>query len=174
MKRSTITSNDSKSIGFDKSELKQSGLVQGGCHLPYNPELVARAKELRKRMTKAEKKLWHGYLRDFRYRFLRQRPIDHFIVDFYCSKLRLVIEVDGETHFTEVGKGYDAERTTTLEGYGLKVLRFCNTDVINNLQGVAAKIEETVKSIEKDPPCPPLNKGGGRSPGGSMKPTTLL
>ena len=133
---------------IDKRELKQRGLVQGEFHLPYKPELVARARELRKRMTEAEKKLWQGYLRHFRYRVLRQRPIDNFIVDFYCSKLRLVIEVDGETHFTEEGKGYDAERTTTLEGYGLRVLRFWNTDVIHNLQDVAEKIEEVAKSLE--------------------------
>jgi len=144
-----------ESIPLDKEELKQRRLVQGTFHLPYNPELTARAKELRKQMTEAEKRLWRGYLRHFRYRVLRQRPIDHFIVDFYCPNLKLVIEVDGEIHFTEEGKEYDAERTTTLEGYGLKVLRVCNTDVIHNLPGVAEKIEEAAKSIEYIP-LPPL------------------
>jgi len=137
-----------ESMSINKSELKQRGLVQGACHLPYDPKLVVRAKELRKRMSEAEKKLWYGYLRNFKYRVLRQRPIDHFIVDFYCSKLRLVIEVDGETHLTEEDKGYDTERTAILEGYGLKVLRFWNSDVIHDLQGVIEKIEEAARSLE--------------------------
>ena len=59
-------------------------------HLPYNPKLVERAKELRKNMTKAERKLWYDYLRNFKYRVHRQRPIDQFIVDFYCFELKLV------------------------------------------------------------------------------------
>jgi very-short-patch-repair endonuclease len=53
---------------------------------------------------------------------LRQRPIDNFIVDFFCAQLKLVIEVDGESHFTNDGKDYDWERTQILEGYGLKAL----------------------------------------------------
>ena len=59
-------------------------------HLPYNPKLVERAKELRKNMTKAERKLWYDYLRNFKYRVHRQRTIDQFIVDFYCFELKLV------------------------------------------------------------------------------------
>ena len=57
-------------------------LVNAGFHLPYNPDLVARAREMRKNPSPAEKKLWYGYLRNFKHRVLRQRPIDHFIVDF--------------------------------------------------------------------------------------------
>ena len=93
-------------------------------HLPYNRKLVEKAKELRKNMTPAEKKLWYGYLRTFKFRVLRQRPIDNFIFDFFCAQLKLVIEVDGEGHFTNDGRDYDWERTHFLEGYGLKVLRF--------------------------------------------------
>jgi very-short-patch-repair endonuclease len=69
-------------------------------HLPYNRQLVEKAKELRKNMTPAERKLWSGYLRTFKFRILRQRPINNFIVDFFCAQLKLVIEVDGESHFT--------------------------------------------------------------------------
>ena len=69
-------------------------------HLPYNPKLVQRAKELRKNMTKAERKLWYDYLRNFKYRVHRQRPIDQFIVDFYCFELKLVIEIDGDSAIT--------------------------------------------------------------------------
>ena len=69
-------------------------------HLPYNPKLVERAKELRKNMTKAERKLWYDYLRNFKYRVHRQRTIDQFIVDFYCFELKLVIEIDGDSAIT--------------------------------------------------------------------------
>ncbi len=69
-------------------------------------------------MTSAEKKLWYGYLRTFKFTVLRQRPIDYFIVDFYCPTLKLVIEVDGESHYSNDGKDYDGERTQRLEGSG--------------------------------------------------------
>ena len=122
-------------------------------HLPYNRQLVEKAKELRKNMTPAEKKLWYGYLRTFKFRILRQRPIDNFIVDFFCAQLRLVIEVDGESHFTNDGEDYDWERTQILEGYGLKVLRFTNDEVLKNWEGVCRRIEESI-------PPTPLKKGG--------------
>ncbi len=117
-----------------------SNLKNGEFHLPYNRELVPRAKELRKNMTPAEKKLWYGYLRNFKYRVLRQRPIAHFIVDFYCPTLRLVIEVDGESHFTPEGEEYDRERTEILSGYGLRVIRFTNQEVMQNFDGVCHAI----------------------------------
>ncbi|NEO85714.1 MAG: endonuclease domain-containing protein [Spirulina sp. SIO3F2] len=110
-------------------------------HLPYNRNLIDRAKQLRKNLTPAEKKLWYDYLHTFKYRVLRQRPIDHFIVDFYCRKLKLVIEVDGESHFTEQQQAYDIERTQKLESYGLTVLRFTNQQVLQDFAGVCAVIE---------------------------------
>lgn len=120
-------------------------LTQGSFHLPYNRELVGRAKELRKNMTVAEKKLWLDYLKQFKFRVLRQRPIDHFIVDFYCAALKLVIEVDGDRHFTTDGSAYDEERTQVLEGHGLSVIRFTNQEVLNNFDSVCQKIEDWVK-----------------------------
>lgn len=132
-------------------------LVTTGFHLPYNPKLNSRARELRKNMTEAEKKLWFNYLRKFKCRVLRQRPIDNYIVDFYCPKLRLVIEIDGDTHFTEEGKQYDEERTATLEGYGLKIIRFLNTQVMQNLEMVCEEIEKVMESLI---PPTPLIKGG--------------
>jgi very-short-patch-repair endonuclease len=113
-------------------------------HLPYNRQLVEKAKELRKNMTPAEKRLWYGYLRTFKFRVLRQRPIDNFIVDFFCAQLKLVIEVDGEGHFTNDGRDYDWERTQILEGYGLTVLRFTNDEVLQDWEGVCRRIEESI------------------------------
>ena len=117
--------------------------------LPYNPELIAKAKELRKNMTAAEKKLWYGYLRGFEYRVLRQRPIAFFIVDFYCAALKLVIEVDGDSHFTAEGQAYDARRTEILAGYGLRVMRFTNDEVLHNFAAVCQHIE---REIPLNPP----------------------
>jgi very-short-patch-repair endonuclease len=124
-----------------------SKLNLNGFYLPYNPELVARAKEFRNNPTPMEKKLWQNYLRTLQFRVLRQRPIDHFIVDFYCSTLRLVIELDGESHFTEQGKAHDVERTAILEGYGLTVLRFTNREVMEQFEDVCARIERCLNNV---------------------------
>jgi very-short-patch-repair endonuclease len=121
--------------------MNNKNLIDSDFHLPYNCSLVAKAKELRKNMTLAEKKLWFGYLRTFKFRVLRQRPIDNFIVDFYCHTLKLVIEIDGESHFTTSGRMADLERTKILEGYGLKVIRFTNEEVLHSFEGVCSKIE---------------------------------
>ena len=118
-------------------------------HLPYNPRLVGRAKELRKRMTPAESKLWHHYLRKFKFRVLRQRPIDNFIVDFYCAELKLVIEVDGSGHSTLEGKEYDIHRTQILESHGLSVLRFTNDKVLQHIEDVIQRIEEYLPGEEE-------------------------
>jgi very-short-patch-repair endonuclease len=112
---------------------------EGNYFLPYNPQLVARAREMRKNPTIAERKLW-GYLRNFPVKFWRQKPINNFIVDFYCPKLKLVIEVDGDSHFTDSGLVYDEERTRVLEGYGLRVIRFTNDEVVKNFEGVCEQI----------------------------------
>ena len=132
---------------------REKGLLVTDFHLPYNPQLVERAKELRKNMTPAEKKLWYSYLKTFKFRVLRQRPIDNFVVDFYCAEFKLVIEVDGDSHFTNEGKDYDKSRTEILEGYGLKVMRFTNDEVLNTLESVCQRIEELI-------PPTPLRKGG--------------
>ena len=119
-------------------------------HLPYNRNLIPKAKELRKNMTAAEQKLWYECLRKFPLRVLEQRPIDNFIVDFYCAKLKLVIEVNGDSHFTSEAQAKDRERTDILQGYGLTVIRFTNDEVLNNLAGVCETIYGWI-----DPPNPP-------------------
>lgn len=136
---------------FNADTLKQRGLISTGFHVPYNPRLMERARDLRRHMTPAESKLWFEYLQGFKYPVLRQKPIDNYIVDFYCAKLRLVIEIDGDSHFTDEGKSYDEERTIILESYGLRVLRFSNTDVQDNLEVVCRNIDGI--------PLPPLLKG---------------
>ena len=121
---------------YSQEEIRKRGLITSGFHLPYNPNIMEQAKELRKNMTKAEKKLWYCYLKDFNYKVYRQRPIDNYIVDFYCHKLKLVIELDGGVHFTKEAKDYDNYRTSILKCYDLKIIRFKNEEVLNNFEKV--------------------------------------
>ena len=117
-------------------------------YLPYNKSLRVRAGELRNNPTAAEKKLWYYCLRNHKYIFLRQKPIDNFIVDFYCSKLKLVIEVDGGTHLDKKDILYDNKRTKILEKYGLKILRFYNDDILNGVHIVSEIIDREIKKME--------------------------
>jgi len=127
-------------MDYDFLALKQRGLIYNGRHLPYKPGLIEKAKYLRKNMTDAEKKLWKECLRNCKIRVLRQRPIDCYIVDFYIPKIKLVIEVDGMIHNEKDIKEYDKQRTLFLELYGLKVIRFTNDEVVNNLRKVCKKV----------------------------------
>jgi very-short-patch-repair endonuclease len=129
-------------LASDSSKLKI-----GTYFLPYNPDRVEKAREMRKNPTPAERKIWYEYLITFKLRVLRQRPIDNFIVDFYCASLKLVIEIDGDYHFTEEQQIYDAERTKILEGYGLQVIRFHNHEVMNNFEGVCEQINAVVAEL---------------------------
>ncbi|MDP2983192.1 MAG: endonuclease domain-containing protein [Candidatus Latescibacter sp.] len=135
---------------FSADDLKKRGLIFTGRFLPYNPDLIQRAKELRKRMTSAERKLWLECLRKYPHRVLSQHPIDNYIVDFYCPALKLVIEIDGEQHYSEEGKVYDTERDGILSAYGLKVLRLKNEDVMEDFESVCKIIEKLAE--EKIPP----------------------
>lgn len=127
-------------MNWDYESLKRRGLITTGFHLPYNPDLVGRARSMRKALTSAEKKLWEGLLRDFKFRVLRQRPIDNFIVDFYCPKMKLFIEIDGAAHFKDEGKALDRERAEILKAYGLRVVRFSDHDVMMHFSEVCEKI----------------------------------
>jgi very-short-patch-repair endonuclease len=79
------------------------------------------------------------------YKFLRQKPIDNYIVDFYCSELRLVIEIDGDSHTASVE--YDAERTKLLEAFGLTVIRYTNDEVLRNIAGVYEDLRQRIGGL---------------------------
>ena len=114
-------------------QIKSRGLIKNDFHLPYNPKLIPRAKKLRKNMTNSENFFWNHILKVKElssFRFLKQRPIDNYIVDFYCAKYQLVIEIDGEIHQQQ--KEYDNERTMILEAYNLHVLRFTSEEVFQD------------------------------------------
>ncbi len=112
----------------------------------YNTELKDNAQKLRKNMTKQEGLLWHMFLKKLHPKFYRQRPIGNYIVDFYCSKLNLVIEIDGGQHYCEDGMIYDEHRTKFLNSLGLDVIRFTNLDIDKNFNGVCYAINDKIKT----------------------------
>jgi len=119
--------------------------------------LTRNARALRRDMTAAERHLWYDFLRTHPCRFQRQKPIDRYIVDFYCPRARLVIELDGGQHYAEAGRSQDAERDAVLGAYGLRVLRFSNAEVWKDFPGVCRRIE-----LELQRRCgalPPFRKG---------------
>ncbi len=127
-----------------RENLRQRGLISTGHHIPYNPRLKERARELRKHMTKAERKLWNDFLRSLSLTVLRQKPLDNYIVDFYCAKVKLVIEIDGGVHDSAEAIEHDEIKDATLEGYGLTVLRFRNEEVLQNFERVCKTIKNVI------------------------------
>ena len=111
----------------------------------YNKELTSRARELRKNMTKEERRLWYEFLRGYPVPFSRQKILGRYIVDFYCAQAKLVIELDGSQHFEPEVMVKDADRTSLLAGYGLTVVRIPNNEVSRNFAGVCEYIDQTVK-----------------------------
>ena len=110
----------------------------------HNANLTGNAKALRKNMTKEERHLWYDFLRDYPVRFLRQKVIDHYIVDFYCHGARLVIELDGSQHYNPEAQVKDAQRTAAIEARDLKVIRIPNNAIIENFCGVCEYIDNCV------------------------------
>ena len=105
-------------------------------------------------MTREERHLWYDFLREYPVRFLRQKVIDRYIADFYCSKARLVIELDGSQHYEQEGLLKDAIRTEKIEQWDLTVLRIPNNEVNRNFRGVCEYIDLFVqqKMAEQKPP----------------------
>ena len=121
-------------------------------YLTIKQQTLFIARQLRKNMTPAEKLFWQHIRHEqfHQLRFLRQHPLfysynDHlkfFIADFYCHQLRLVIEIDGGIH--ESQKDYDVIRTDILQTMKLKVVRFKNEDVLNNIEKVLQRMEDLI------------------------------
>ncbi len=111
----------------------------------YNSALRDRARTLRKNMTKEERHLWYDFLKYYPVTIKRQRPIETYIVDFYCHSARLVIEVDGSQHYTTEGKEYDSIRTDVIEAYGLEVIRISNYEINNMFYEVCEFIDRKIK-----------------------------
>lgn len=114
---------------------------------PYNKVLKSPSRELRSNMTDAEQILWQK-LRGKQIlgvQFHRQKPILNFIVDFYCPKAKLIIECDGSQHYTEDGLFADRQRDEALNQLGLRVLRFSNFQIIDELEAVCEFIYQVIE-----------------------------
>ena len=119
----------------------------------YNKRLIANARELRKNMTKAEACLWKyvlkaGGMKGFTFR--RQRPVLHYIADFMCKELFLIIEVDGITHSYGTVASEDIKRQGDLEKAGFTVIRFTDEEVLNSINSVYKELEDLVSRIMKE------------------------
>ncbi len=118
--------------------------------IAYDQRLTTFARANRQEPTPAENLIWQKVLRNRQlcgHKFLRQKPIGPYVVDFYCAELQLVVEIDGDSHAEQ--QDYDAQRTTFLESHGLRVLRYANRDILNNLPGVYAHLQQ---QLEQSPP----------------------
>jgi len=113
-------------------------------------KLVILARELRKNATPQEHKVW-TILRNHQFHgleFKRQYPIGNYIVDFICRPKKLIIEIDGSQHNTPEGIKYDEQRTKYLEEHGYTILRFWNSDVDNNIEGIYTAIENFLTMVK--------------------------
>jgi very-short-patch-repair endonuclease len=135
-------------------------------------DLLDRARVLRRDTTDAEHLLWQ-LIRDRQIanvNFRRQHQFGPYILDFYCAHLKVVIEVDGSQHFSDVGKANDASRTAYLQRYGLTVLRFDNRQVLVETDAVLESILDAIEGDQDDPhPTPsPSGRGSRVSAGGAQ------
>ncbi len=131
--------------------MKENMYYGAGSHI------FQRAEELRNRMTSAEAILWkHLHINEWKLKFRRQHPIWQYIADFYCHKVKLVIELDGSIHDVDEVRNNDIVREKHLHDFGITVLRFSNTEIFKNISLVLEKISQTIEQLTS----PPLGDGG--------------
>ncbi len=109
-----------------------------------DPKILSNARGLRKNMTPQEKKLWYQFLKNHPLHWYRQRPVAHYILDFYCPTLRLAIELDGSQHYSDEGLKYDERRSEILNEKGINIVRILNKDVDNNFINVCEYINAII------------------------------
>ena len=114
--------------------------------LPYRRSLTSRARALRRENTPAERKPWYEFLSNQPEKFTRQKPLGNYVADFYCSRHRLAIELDGDSHFIEEAQRRDQARTRALESLGVRVLRFANCEVMEAFEGVCMEIRRVLEN----------------------------
>ena len=132
--------------------------LSNGHYLPYHPFLRPLAARLRRETTRAENRVWYDFLRTQRPPWHRQKPLDRFIADFYCARLRLVLEVDGPSHEGTEAASRDAVRTAALEACGLVVVRVSNADVLQHFDAtchyLTAFFAERLWHLRSESPTP--------------------
>jgi threonyl-tRNA synthetase len=149
-----LKENPQSSANFDPLKgvraVYEFKFTESGFTFPANKDLKDRAKEMAKKMTKAEKSVWFDILGSEKtgFKWVKQKVIDNYILDFYCHTLGLVVEIDGDSHAER--QEYDKIRTNLLESYGLKVVRFTNQEVFENIAGVSSKLKEIIELRQQD------------------------
>ena len=121
---------------------------RAGSHVPYDEALIEKARENRGRPTPAENKLWFEVLQGRRLsglKFTRQKPLDRYVVDFYCAELMLAIEIDGDSH--DARGRYDEARTRRLNALGVEVVRYANAEVMGNVEGVYVDLQKRISDM---------------------------
>lgn len=108
-------------------------------------KVTKQARRLRKESTPWENKLWYEFLRTYEIPFHRQKVIDNYIVDFYCRKAKLAIELDGSGHYFYSKSKADTKRTERISEFGIEVMRFSNLDIDKNFYEVCSAIDNEVK-----------------------------
>ena len=112
---------------------------------PYDKDMTGIAQNLRHQAPPEEKQLWYHFLREYPVQFRRQKPLGRYVLDFYCAKARLGIELDGSQHFTPEGLLSDQNRTAYLNNQGIHILRFSNSEINTQFEAVCRMIDLTVK-----------------------------
>ena len=108
------------------------------------PQYRGRRVELRRNPTEPEKRFWQAVRgKQLGAKFRRQHGIGHYIVDFYCPEWALVVELDGDSHFNANAQASDAKRDAFLRGLGLRILRFTNLEIMQNLDGVLLRVMQS-------------------------------
>jgi len=125
-----------------KDELSLSGMHNGAA-----PQIFKNAARLRENMTVPEKLLWEKLrLKPLGFKFRRQHPINRYVLDFYCHKLKLSIEIDGGYHLSKAQKAKDTERTKVINDLGIKEIRFSNKEINNDIEIVMLKVYSELRA----------------------------
>ena len=131
--------------------INPEGLTFGPNFLPYNPRLKQFSRDLRKGYQIAEVKLWKCFrAKNLGYAFRRQYPILNYIADFYCKQLNLVVEIDGNSHFSADAQERDAERDRQMKAIGLNVIRVDDGEVRKDAERIANWIIEQTVEVDRE------------------------
>ena len=140
--------NASSRLPFEGS-CRPNGRLRGSVNktynFSYNSENIPRARKLRREMTPQERHLWYCFLKDYPLKIYRQKTIGCYILDFYCSKAKLAIEIDGGQHYIAQTREYDRKRTNDLNQQGIMVLRFTNHDIDVHFDTVCMETDMEIK-----------------------------
>ena len=121
---------------------------------PKDRKLLNLAKILRRKLTPQERRLWYDFLRTYPIKIYKQRIVSNYIVDFYCAKAKLVIELDGSGHYEEAQEEYDKKRTAYLERMGLHELRYTNLQIARQFREVCEDIYDHIAfAIDETDEC---------------------